>query len=135
MLELEKQYKGRTTAEFMLYSYKESKNKQGAAYRALGLIDEIKSFGIEEDFNNFMKEEIIPFIWERDFWLRDAGNYVYRFYDFFVLGFGDTFRLPPDDEQLFSVFNCTTYSLVLMIYDDEQLYHFVKKSGRKFKFF
>jgi hypothetical protein len=135
MLQLEEQYKGRTTAEFIIYSYKDAKNKTEAALRVIGLKENITASGLTDDFNNFMKEEIVHFLWGKDFWKRDAGLYAYSFYDFFILGYGDKFMSPPSEEEIFEIFNCVTYSIVLMMYDDNNLYQHVKKSGKKFRLF
>lgn len=135
MLDLEKQYKGKTMAEFILHSYKESKNKREAGKRVLGLIEELKLSQITDDCNNFMKEEVFPYIWGKDFWKRDAGLYAYSFYDYFILGYGDFFKSLPTDEEIFTIFNCVTYGLVLMMHDDEAFYKHVRNSQRSEKQF
>lgn len=135
MFELEEQYKGRSTAEFILNSYKDTKDKQEASLRSAGLVGEVIAAGVKVEFFYYMKEEVSPFIWGKDYWLRDAGEYAYSFYDFFVLGYGDMLKPIPTDEKIFSIFNCVTYALVLKMYDDEKFYNHVKKSGRKFIFF
>ena len=133
--DLEKQYNGRTIAEFFMYSYSDAGNKNSTASRFISLNNELQSRKLSDDCNQFMKEMIIPNLWNKSFWKKDAGDYVYMYYDYFVLGYGDMFKRIPSDEGMFTILNCITYGIVLMMYDDQKLYKHIKRTSKKFTLF
>lgn len=131
MYQLMSQYKGKSISQFFIYSYNNAGNKQTAALRVTGLIEEVQALNLSEDCNQFMKDEIVDRLFNADFWKEDASEYPYLFYDYFVLGYGDMLKSIPNDEAIFSMFNCVTYGVVLLMYDDPSIYRFAKKnSGR-----
>lgn len=129
MHQLMSQYKGKSISQFFIYSYENAGNKHTAALRAKGLIDEVQELSLSEDCNRFMKEEIVSRLFDANFWKEDASEYPYLFYDYFVLGYGDRLKSIPNDEAIFSMFNCVTYSVVLLMYDDSNIHRFVKKNA------
>lgn len=134
-LDLEKQYRGRRLVDLIVYSQRKTRDKNGCMATSLQLKNELVELGVFDDAECFIKKEVMPNLLNKTYWKQDAGNFVYSFYDYFFLGYGDLGKLPMEDETIFGIMNYTIYYIVSIKYINSDIDNFLSKIHKPFIFF
>lgn len=134
-LDLEQQYKGKRLIDLIFYSKRQTLNKHDCLLRVSGLENELHELEIYKDAQGYIQKELLPHLLDKSYWKQDAGNFVYSFYDYFVLGYGDFGRSIMSDEEMFSIMNYTIYYIVSLMHINNDIEYFLSRIHKPFIFF
>ena len=130
-----RQLAGITVAEYLLNLYVSTKNLDNANVTSHDLFEIVLENDLNEKTLNFYFEKIDKNLYNKGYWKKEAEDFVYSFFDYFVLGYGDLGKTPLNDSQMIAIMNYILSTLVQKMFQEKGFYKLVNRMNKKYLFF